>query len=132
MVDIEKIIEYWVQTSDKDYVTASNLFSSQDYHWSLFLGHLVLEKLFKAVYVQATGQNPPRIHDLVRLCEKCNLTFDDDLLEKLEFITRFNMSVRYPDYQQEFYRLCTKEFTQDAFEKIDEVRLWLKSLIKIS
>jgi HEPN domain-containing protein len=128
-MDNRAIIDYWVNTSDRDYKTMKNLFDSGDYHWCLFMGHLVLEKLFKALYVQTKGAEPLRIHDLVRLAEKCHLVMDDNRLDKLEMITRFNLSVRYPDFQQEFYKMCTKDFSLKAMCSIDEVRLWLKKLI---
>jgi len=48
----KKIIKYWVDTSDRDYKTMETLFNSSDYPWGLFVGHLVLEKLLKAIYVQ--------------------------------------------------------------------------------
>jgi HEPN domain-containing protein len=131
-MDRQAYINYWVETSDKDYRTMESLFESQDYHWALFLGHLVLEKLFKAIYTQQTGKEPPRIHDLVRLAEKCSLSLDDAMLDKLEMITRFNLNVRYPDYQQQFYSVCTKEFSCDALHSINEVRSWLKQLIRKS
>ena len=131
-MDKDTTIDYWVQTSDRDYHTVKSLFDSGDYHWALFIGHLVLEKLFKAVYVQTVGLDPPRIHDLVRLAEKCHLAVDDKMLDKLELITRFNLNVRYPDYQQEFYKICTKEFSLKSLKSIDEVRSWLKHLIRTS
>ncbi len=128
----QDIIQYWLDTSDKDYSTVENLFNSGEYHWGLFIGHLVLEKLLKALYVQQVDSNPPRIHDLARLAEKCGITIDEQMLAKLEFITRFNLNVRYPDYQQEFYKMCTKEFSLKGLKSIEEVRQWLKKLIKIS
>ena len=108
------------------------LFLSKDYHWGLFIRHLVLEKLLKAIYIQQTGVEAPRIHDLVRLAEKCALPLDESMLDKLEMITRFNLSVRYPDYQQEFYNICTEHFSLEALKSIDEVRQWLKQFILIS
>ena len=128
----EEIIKYWLDTSDRDYKTVESLFNSEEFPWGLFLGHLVLEKLLKALYVQEVDNNPPRIHDLARLAGKCNITIDEQMLDKLEFITRFNLNVRYPDYQQEFYKICTKEFSLDALKMINEVRQWLKKLMKIS
>ncbi len=47
----EELIQYWIATSDRDYQTMENLFKSKDYHWALFLGHLVIEKLLKAYYL---------------------------------------------------------------------------------
>ena len=41
----EEIIEYWITSSDKDFAAMEHLFKSQDYSWSLFIGHLVIKKL---------------------------------------------------------------------------------------
>lgn len=131
-MDKEAIVNYWLDTAEQDYQTMEHLFQSGDYHWALFIGHLVLEKLFKALYVQTHDDNPPRIHDLTRLAEKCGLEPDETMLDKLDMISRFNLSVRYPDYQQEFHKICTKAFSLKAMESINEVRTWLHSVIRPS
>ena len=51
-LDINKIIDHWIDSSDKDYQTMVNLIHSGDFNWALFLGHLVIEKLIKALYVK--------------------------------------------------------------------------------
>lgn len=48
-IDFEKIISFWIKSSDNDFKTMKNLHKSKDYHWSLFIGHLVIEKLLKAL-----------------------------------------------------------------------------------
>jgi HEPN domain-containing protein len=128
----EKVVQYWIETADRDFQTVNHLFQSGDYHWGLFLGHLVLEKLFKALYVKKFGEAPPQIHDLSRLVEKCALELPDETLNKLDLITRFNLSVRYPDYRQEIYRMCTREFSLQVLESIKEIRSWLLPLIRQS
>ena len=129
-MDKNEIVKHWIDTADRDWRTLEHLFESGDYHWGLFIGHLVLEKLFKAYYVQEVDVNPPRIHDLARLANRCKLEVDEEILNKLEFISRFNLSVRYPDYHQEFYKMCTEEFATNALESIQEIRTWLMSLIR--
>ncbi|MCL4514293.1 MAG: HEPN domain-containing protein [Firmicutes bacterium] len=64
-----ELVEYWLDMAEKDYQTMKHLYASGDYHWSLFLGHLVIEKLLKALFVahQAEGANIPRSHDLLLL-----------------------------------------------------------------
>lgn len=57
-IDTEKIAGYWISSSDKDFRTMQNLFESKDFHWALFLGHLVIEKLLKAKIVQQTKNMP--------------------------------------------------------------------------
>lgn len=46
-MDRDTIINYWLDTANRDYQTMLNLYESKDYHWSLFIGHLVIEKLRK-------------------------------------------------------------------------------------
>lgn len=124
-----EIIQYWIDTAENDYKTMLNLYKSGDYHWCLFIGHLVIEKLLKAVYVRDVDTNPPKIHDLLRLAEKTLLDLDEDKKDLLDLITTFNISTRYPDYKQSFYKKCTKDFTSQNIEKIKELRIWLLSIL---
>ena len=41
----------------------------------------------------------------------------------------FNLEVRYSEYKREFYKICTKNFTDNYFLKIQEFAKWLKSQI---
>jgi len=128
-LDKTEIVQYWLDTANNDYKTMLNLYESKDYNWSLFIGHLVIEKLLKALYVKNIDINVPRIHDLLRLAEKSGLPIDDDKKELFDIITTFNLNTRYPDYKQSFYNKCTYEFTTEYIEKIKELRLWLLSLL---
>ena len=42
-IDIKKVTNYWLDSSDKDFKTMENLMRSGDYNWAMFLGHLVIE-----------------------------------------------------------------------------------------
>jgi HEPN domain-containing protein len=63
-IDIEKLINHWISRSDQDFETMIHLYNSKDYHWSLFLGHLVIERLLKALVVKKTKTHAPFTHDL--------------------------------------------------------------------
>ncbi|MCL2486737.1 MAG: HEPN domain-containing protein [Oscillospiraceae bacterium] len=134
MIYLEKVetIRYWVETSAEDYRALGNLFKSGDYHWSLFMGHIVIEKLLKALFVQNNpeGSNVPRIHDLMTLSQKARLDVDDEKADLLDLISTFNISARYPDYKRTFYLKCTREYTAARIDEINGVRAWLLSLIK--
>lgn len=62
-VDIDKIYNHWISTSDKDFITMIHLYNSKDYHWSLFIGHIVVERLLKASVVKRTVDHAPFTHD---------------------------------------------------------------------
>ena len=93
------------------------------------MGHLVMEKLLKALYIKNINNNIPKIHDLLRLAEKTKLELTNKQQDQLDIITTFNISARYPDYKQAFYKKCTYEYTNSNIEEIKELRVWLLSLI---
>ncbi|GBE28783.1 MAG TPA: HEPN domain-containing protein [Candidatus Moranbacteria bacterium] len=125
-LNTEKIIEYWESSSDMDFNTMMNLYKSRDYHWALFIGHLVLEKLLKALYVKRKNEHPVFIHDLLRLTKKIGIEINDKQADMLDTITTFNINARYDNYKQDFYKLCTKEFTDTWINNITELRQWIK------
>lgn len=125
-IDIDKVSTHWISTSDGDFQTMLNLFDSKDFHWSLFMGHLVIEKLLKAKVVQVTGQHAPFTHDLRKLKKLSGLDFDNEKTKWLDTITTFNMNARYDDYKQAFFRKCTKDFTTQWIDNIKTLRLWIK------
>ncbi|ACV64735.1 HEPN domain protein [Desulfofarcimen acetoxidans DSM 771] len=120
-----EIIRYWITSAERDYQTMMHLYDSKDYHWSLFMGHLVLEKLLKAVYVARIDTEVPRIHDLLRLSEKAALNTNDKQKDQLDMITSFNIAARYPDYKHSFYQKCTPAFTKENLVAIEELKTWL-------
>jgi len=128
-IEVEKIFNYWVGSAEKDYQTMVHLYQSNDYHWSLFIGHLVIEKLLKAYFVKVKKQHAPFVHDLLRLAVSATLQVDEEKADLLDTITTFNLSARYDSYQQEFYKKCTKEFTTVWIDKIKELRTWIKSML---
>ena len=98
-----ELIDFWKTSSDEDFVTMEHLFNSKDYHWSLFIGHLVIEKLLKAPYVKNVDLTPPFIHVLSRLAEKALLTLTEEQKDFLDLVTTFNIKARHPDYKKKCY-----------------------------
>ena len=117
-----------MQSSDDDFVAMTRSFKIKNYNWALFIGHLVLEKLFKAIYVEKNPQNPhpPFTHNLIVLSEYCDIETTPEMDEKLGEINSFNISARYEDEHRKFFRQCTKEYTEEQIEIIKEIREWLK------
>ncbi|NLX73737.1 MAG: HEPN domain-containing protein [Bacteroidales bacterium] len=126
----DKLIKYWSDSSDDDYDTMIAMFESKRFNWALFVGHLMIEKLLKALYVKNNNDHPPFIHNLLRLAEKCNMILSED--QKLFFatVTAFNINARYDDYKMSFQQKCTPEYTAIWVENIKNNRQWIKALIK--
>ncbi len=125
-INAERIFTHWISTSDGDYNTMLNLYKTGDYHWALFIGHLVIEKLLKGIIVKNTNQHAPFTHDLRKLRKLSGIEIDEEKIKWLDTITTFNLNARYDDYKQEFHRKCTMDFTSEWIENIKSIREWIK------
>lgn len=124
-IDIDKSIQYWIKSSDKDFETMLHLFETKDYHWSLFIGHIVIEKLLKACILKTTSNHAPFTHDLSRLAAISKMEISIEHQDWLDAITTFNLNARYDSYKQDFYLKCTPEFTLTWIDRIKILRLWI-------
>jgi len=124
--DIEKTYAHWIETSEKDYNTMIHLYESSDYSWSLFIGHIVLERLLKASVVKENKDHAPFTHDLTKLASLTKIEFTTEQLDWLDTITTFNLNARYDSYKQAFNKKCTSEFTKVWVDNIKNLRLWIK------
>jgi len=119
-------IDFWLKSAASDLETAQTLFDNQRYEWCLFIGHLIIEKALKAIFVKDNpDKNVPLIHNLAKLAEQTKLRLKDEQKLFLLEINQFNIRARYPDYDFEFYRKCTPEYTEKYFSKIKEFHQWL-------
>lgn len=126
-----ELINYWINSSDEDYDTMMYMKKGKKNTWCLFMGHLVIEKLLKALYAQNIKSEPyaPKSHDLLYLAEKAGIELTERQKDLLDIITRFNINARYDDYKREFQLKCTDDYTEQQIKNIEEVRTWLKNLL---
>ena len=125
-INIDNIFNHWLETSESDYSTMIHLYESKDYHWALFIGHLVIEKILKAHIIKVTKSHAPFSHDLRRLAKLSKLKFDKNHIVWMDVITTFNLNARYDSYKKDFYKKCTAEFTSIWIDNIKTLREWIK------
>ena len=127
---IKEHINYWLKSASHDLDTAKTLFKIKKYDWCLFIGHLVLEKTLKAIWVRDNKNNiPPKTHNLVKLAEETTLNINDEMKIQLLNINDFNIETRYPDYKLNFYKKCDEKFAEENFKIIKELCRWIKKQI---
>jgi HEPN domain-containing protein len=126
---IEEQVKYWLDLAESDIPVVDSLFEKNHYMWSLFVGHLILEKMLKAFFTRDTKETPPKTHNLVHIAKLTKLNLTREQEEFLIDVSTFNIEARYPDYKKSFYKKCTKEFTKENINRIKEFYKWLKSQI---
>jgi len=128
-IDVKKIVNHWIESSEDDYETMIKLFKSESYNWALFVGHISLEKMLKALYMKVHGKHSPAIHNLYRIAELCEIKMTHEYSDWLDTITSFNINARYNDYKKEFHNLCTREYAESWTSRIKELRKWIKKML---
>jgi len=102
------LVEYWKASSEDNFRSMLNMYASGEYVWCLFVGHLCIEKLLKAIYVKNVDTTVPRTHNLLKLAVSCDLKMTEEQADSLQYVTIFNIEARYEEHKREFYRKCTK------------------------
>ena len=126
MMTKEQHINYWVDIAGDDWRRKEILFNASDYVFCLYLAHQTLEKLAKANWVKNNVENiPPKVHNIVLLLEQSDIDLGDDMMRFLREFNDFQLSGRYPDYSKSIYNECSKEYTIEKLEKIEEIRTCL-------
>jgi HEPN domain-containing protein len=88
--DTEKTVSYWLEGAEYDLGVANAMFKSKKYPYALFMGHLSLEKLLKAVVVKHTKGHAPFSHSLPYLAEKSGVKIPERILVKLREFMEFH------------------------------------------
>ena len=126
MIDINKQVQYWVEGSKEDWEVAQDLLKRGRVRHGLFLCHLALEKMLKALVCHATQELAPRIHNLVRLAEIAGIHPTPDQMDILAEMNAFNVEGRYPE---SLHSPPNIKEAEQYLSRSREVYEWLKNLI---
>lgn len=124
--DISKTVAYWLTGAKYDLGVATAMLKAKKYPYALFMGHLALEKLLKALVVKQTKKHAPFTHSLPYLAEKSGVKLPEHIQIRLREFMEFHFEGRYPDANRAFYRKCTRDFTTMNLKAIKEVFKWVK------
>jgi HEPN domain-containing protein len=120
-------IAYWLKLAHLDLDSARKSLDGGSYLHCLFGCQQALEKRLKALVVEATGQPPPRMHNLVRLAALAGLALEprqEGLLSKLslEYI-----EMRYPEEIATIDELNNRQTAEDHLQQTEDLFRWLEA-----
>jgi HEPN domain-containing protein len=127
MVNAAKHVQYWRTGAEEDVAAAGTLLEKGHLRHALFFAHLAVEKMLKAHVVKATGQVPPKIHDLLRLAELAGLSLSTARREFLADIQEHCLEGRYPE---KWPPEPSRPEAETAMRETREALKWLSSLLK--
>jgi HEPN domain-containing protein len=124
MLNIDKQIVYWRDSSLEDWQVANELIHADRLRYGLFFAQLALENILKALICQETKDLAPRIHNLARLSEFAALELTLQQIDILAEMNAFNIEGRYPDA---LLPLPSREEANSIIKCAEEVYRWLMS-----
>jgi HEPN domain-containing protein len=128
---MDKIVKNWVATSNYDLQTAAAMYKAGRYLYVVFMCHLAIEKMLKALLAHKYPENVlPKIHSLINLSQRGEIALPENLKDFFQRLDNVSVVTRYP----EDLRTLSKEFNQDTAKRIlaDTKRMikWLKQHLK--
>lgn len=131
-IDRQKVILYWINSSNEDWDAYLSLRKAKKFAHALFFLHLTLEKIIKGIIVQETGEHAPYSHSLSFLLGKTSIDAPGRYIDLLTEMSKFNMQTRYPDEKLAFYSSIDIAASLYWHKIGTEIRKWLLSYLKES
>lgn len=121
--------KYWLDIVDYDLETAEAMYSTGRWLYVGFMCHQVIEKVLKAYWCGTRDDEPPYIHNHMRLAQGCGLwdEMSDEQKDFIETVITFNIEARYPRYKDELFKQLTKENCRVIIDKTNEMQQWIKN-----
>jgi HEPN domain-containing protein len=121
-----KETENWIESSDYDAQTATYMLQTGRYIYVIFMCHLAIEKLLKAIIQEETGKLPHKTHDLIYLFKVAKVDLPEHLLDFVGKINNASIVTRYPDDLSQIISAYPEQVAKDYLNHTREVISWLK------
>ena len=123
-------IKELIQQSDYDINTARNMFKTKSYIYCVFMCHLSLEKMLKALHIQNLGVIAPKTHFLSYLTKAQNLELQEDEKTLIEDLDKAGIPTRYPEKIKIMLKTYNASITKEILIKTIEVLKCLKKKLE--
>ncbi|MDI6743653.1 MAG: HEPN domain-containing protein [Smithella sp.] len=124
--NVKKTVDYWLRGAEYDLETAQAMLKAGRYPYALFMGHLAVEKLLKALAVKKTKEHAPSTHSLPVLAKKSEEEIPEEMIGLLARFMEFYKESRYPEEEMKFYKRCAEKFTAKNMAEIERGYQWIK------
>lgn len=118
--------QQWLKQADYDISTAEFMYSGGRFFYAVFMCHLSVEKALKGLYLQKSGQTPPKTHNLVYLLSKIGIKPEDKIGLFVAKLNEANIATRYPEdidkLQKDYTEAVAKEMLTNTMELLE----WIK------
>ena len=123
---MKKTTKNWIDTANYDLKTAKAMLTSGRYIYVVFMCHLSLEKMIKAILSSEIKELPPKSHSLLYLAQKASIEFPDDLQEFIDQLDNVSIATRYPEDLNRMSKEFTELKSEEVFNFTRRTLRWLR------
>jgi len=118
---MDKYSESFKESAEYDLKTAENMLNDGRFIYVVFMCHLAIEKMLKAIAAQATKKIPPKTHNLIYLIKLANLNLPQNLFDFITKINNASIVTRYPEDFSELIEAYPENVAKDYLDNTKEV-----------
>lgn len=116
----------WIATSHYDLKTAEAMLKSRRYIYVVFMCHLAIEKMIKAVISTEVKGLPPKSHSLLYLSQKASILFPDDIQDFIDKIDNISIVTRYPEDLKQMSKDFNVKRVKEVYTLTRKALIWLR------
>ena len=122
----------WLEIVSEDLSVAEVLYKSGHWLYVGFMCHQVIEKTLKAYWCVCRDDDPPYIHDHVRIAKGCGIytKMSEEQKDFLEGIKRLNIEARYQEIKDAVARSLNRDNTAKILETTKQMHAWILQRLK--
>ena len=121
----------FIKSSEYDLDTAQFMLETGRYIYVIFMCHLSLEKLLKALVSENKQNIPPKSHNLIYLLKLGNIELPRNYIDFIAKINNASIVTRYPEDFTRILDAYPENVARDYLEKTREIHQWLKQNKKL-
>lgn len=130
-MDMRKDTRNFKSSSEYDLQTAESMLNSGRYIYVIFMCHLSIEKMLKAIVAEVTEKIPPKTHNLISLIKLGEVNLSQELFDFVTKINNVSIVTRYPEDFQKLLSVYPKDVAEKYFAQTKEVIRCLKENEKL-
>ena len=119
----------WLEIAEYDFETAKAMLETKRYLYVGFMCHQVVEKILKGYYCKLYDNEPPYIHNLIRLAELTHLN-DGMSVGQNKFLTvlnPLNVAARYSSYKEQMLKSLNAKRCEEILKDTEVFITWIKN-----
>ncbi len=129
---MRKDTKNFLRSSQYDLETANFMLNTGRYIYVIFMCHLSLEKILKALISETKQTVPPKTHNLIYLIKIGNISLPKEYFEFIAKINNANIITRYPEDFTRVLEAYPESIAKEYLSITKEIHQWLKQNKKLA